>query len=299
MTTPERQTREIQFAKLQAAGNGYVVIDGRALALDWPALARRMTDSHFGVGADGIAVVQDSQLAPVRMRIFNSDGSEAEMSGNGIRLFAKFVLDRGLVPLESGALAVETGGGLRRVFPTFDAGRVVAARVEMDEPRFDLAALPADPAHAGSAECLVDFALDIRGRQIVFTGLSLGNPHAVILIEDEPADFALAEVAEALQAHPLFPQRINVEVVRVVARDRLRARVYERGEGETLASGTGATACAVAARLCDRTDECVEVELPGGMLFVRWSGPGASAWLTGPAVEVFEGVWRAPWEVES
>ncbi|MEE2662638.1 MAG: diaminopimelate epimerase [Myxococcota bacterium] len=290
---------ELPFAKLQAAGNGYVVIDGRELALDWSVLARRITDSHFGVGSDGIAVVQRSQLAPVCMRIFNSDGSEAEMSGNGIRLFAKFVLDRGLAPLEGGALEVETGGGLRRVFPTFEAGRVVAARVEMDEPRFELAALPADPAHAGGAQRLVDFALDVGGRQVVFTGLSLGNPHAVILTEEEPADFALAEVATALQAHPLFPQRVNVEVARVVARDRLRARVYERGEGETLASGTGATACAVAARLCDRTDARVEVELPGGVLLVAWSGPGASAWLTGPAVEVFDGVWREPLEVGS
>lgn len=290
---------ELPFAKLQAAGNGYIVIDGREIELDWSTLARRITDPHFGVGSDGLAVVQRSERAAVRMRIFNSDGSQAEMSGNGIRLFAKFVLDRGLAPLEDGALQVETGVGVRQVFPTVEAGRVVGARVGMGEPRFELAALPADPAYAGGAERLLDFAIDLAGRRVVFTGLSVGNPHAVIWTEEEPEEFPLAEVAMALQAHPLFPQRVNVEVVRVVARDRLRARVYERGEGETLASGTGATACAIAARLCDRTDSSVTVELPGGVLRVDWAGPGAAAWLTGPAAEVFEGVWREPLEVGS
>ena len=292
VATDGAAVRGLHFAKLQAAGNGYVLIDGRDLALCWPEVARAVCDPHFGAGSDGIAVVQHSQRAAVRMRIFNSDGSEAEMSGNGIRLFAKFVLDRRIAPLVGGVLQVETAGGLRQVHPELELGRVIGARVAMGEPRFELAALPADPAHARGCERLLDFALEVAGWAIEITGLSLGNPHAVILTDDDPAAFPLAEVAPALQAQALFPQRINVEVARVVDRGRLCARVFERGEGETLASGTGATACAVAARLHGRIDERVEVSLPGGMLAVEWQGPGHEAWLTGPAVEVYQGVWR-------
>ena len=288
---------ELPFAKLHGAGNGYVVLDGRDLNADWQSIAPRITDPNFGVGSDGLAVVESSDAAAVRMRIFNSDGSEAEMSGNGIRLFAKFVLDRGLASLDEGSLLVETGGGLRRVFPmpaTPTTGPMTAASVAMDEPRFELAALPADPRLAGGADRLIDFELEVAGQPVVFTALSLGNPHAVIRIDHDPADYPLARIAPEIQAHPLFPQRINVEVVQVLGRDRLRARVYERGEGETLASGTGATACAVTARFHQQTDAAVAVELPGGVLHVEWPGPGESAWLNGPAVEVFEGIWREP-----
>ena len=291
----------VHFAKLQGAGNGYIAIDARELCGRWPdvdlaELARQITDPHRGVGSDGLALVEDSQTAAIRMRILNSDGSEAEMSGNGIRLFAKFVLDRGLAELRDGVLDVETAGGPRQVYPEFRGGEFVAARVAMDEPRFGL------PGALGGVAKYVDLDVELdrasgAPAQARITPLSLGNPHAVLFSTTPVVDFDLHGLAPALQAHEVFPDRVNVEVARVLAPGRIEARIFERGEGETLASGTGSTACAVAAlahELVTPVDGGIDVELPGGTLRVEWSGPGSTAWLEGPAVEVFEGVWLSP-----
>ena len=273
----------LPFAKLQAAGNGYIAVDGRGLAADWPALARRMGAAHTGVGSDGLVVVQGSERAPVRMRVFNTDGSEAEMSGNGLRLFGKFVLDRGIAQLTEGALEVETGGGVRTVWPELRDGRVVSARIAMGVPTL---------THEGTGTRLA-----LPGRPaLAVTTLSIGNPHAVHLLPagtgpDGLDAFPLEEIGGLLQHHERFPERVNFEVVQVLARSRLRARIFERGEGETLSSGTGSTAAAIAARLAGGTEAAVAVELPGGTLRVRFAGAGQEAMLEGPTVEVFEGVW--------
>jgi len=280
----------IPFAKLQGAGNGYVVVDGRGRDLDGPALARRICDPHFGVGSDGLAIVAESSVAPVRMRILNSDGSESEMSGNGIRLFAEFVLDRGLAPLEQGVLRVETGGGVRVVEPRFEGGVVASARVEMGEPAFDAARIPVDPAAVGDAVPILDHPLAVAGAEVRVSCLSIGNPHAVAIL-DEPIDaFPLAAVGEAVTHHPMFPNRVNFEIVNVIDREYVRARVYERGEGETFSSGTGSTASVIAARLHGLVDDTVRVRLRGGELTVHWAGAGEAV-LEGPAVEVFTGSW--------
>jgi diaminopimelate epimerase len=268
----------LPFAKLQAAGNVYLAVDGRGRSLDGPALARAMTDDHFGVGSDGLLVVCRSDRAALRMRVFNSDGSEAEMSGNGLRLFTKFALDRALVAPENGALQIETGGGLRTVWPRFDSeGAMIGARIAMGVPEL---------THEG-----VNTTLDLATGPLAVTTLSIGNPHAVHLTEVPVDVFPLEKLGPLVQNHERFPDRVNFEVVNVLGRGVLRARIFERGEGETLSSGTGSTACAVAARLAAQTDRDVELQLRGGVLQVSFEGAGEEAWLDGPTDEVFRGEW--------
>jgi diaminopimelate epimerase len=283
----------LAFSKLQAAGNAYLVIDGRAAARDWAALAIRMGDAHLGVGCDGLAVVERSDTAHVLMRIFNTDGSEAEMSGNGIRLFAKYVLDQGLVSPEEGPLLVETAGGVRAVHPRYASGigsKVCAARVAMGVPVFESSRIPVVAEGLAAEDRVQDRRLVVAGRELELTCLSVGNPHAVALL-DEPVDaFPLEEIGPLVQRHPSFPNRINFEIVNRLDEHSIRARVFERGEGETRASGTGSTASAVAARLRGWVGDRVDVHLPGGVLTIEWDGRG-EAWLEGPAVHVFDGVW--------
>jgi diaminopimelate epimerase len=294
---------ELPFSKLEAAGNAYVAIDGRGLALDleldpgrgfdFARLAREMARPHFGVGSDGLLVVAEPRQAgaALRMRVFNSDGSESEMSGNGIRLFTRFALDRGLASCEpGGSVVIETGGGLRSVYPELVGGRMVGARVAMGRPTFVPAEIPVDVALVGGATRLVGFALEAAGRSLAVTCLAVGNPHCVWLTE-RVAELPLDELGPAVEHHPLFPNRVNFEVVEVLDRTHLRARVWERGEGETPSSGTCSTAAVVAARLHGRVDARVTVELPGGELVVAWEGEGDEAWLEGPTREVFSGVW--------
>ncbi len=281
----------IPFAKLQGAGNGYVVIDARALDLNWSAIARRICDPHFGVGSDGLALVEQSEVAPVRMRIVNSDGSESEMSGNGIRLFAKFVLDGGIAVAGSDGLRVETAGGIRVVHPRFGPDGMESARVAMGRPVFRPEEIPVNVASVGGVSRIFDYPLSLStGREVRLTCLSVGNPHAVAILDHPIEDFPLDEVGAEVSEHSLFPNRINFEIVNVVDRAHIRARIFERGEGETLSSGTGSTASVVAAHLHGLVDDAVEVELRGGRLRVCWDGEG-QAELEGPAVLCFNGVW--------
>jgi diaminopimelate epimerase len=270
----------LPFVKLVAAGNAYLAVDGRAQGRDWAALARALCRHRFGAGSDGLLVAVRSERAPIGLRIWNSDGSEAEMSGNGVRLFAKFALEGGLVRAPSEAagpdgLVIETRAGLRTVWPELAAGRMVAGRVAMGVPEVQ----PGETTLA-----LGDTALPV-------TCLSLGNPHAVHLTDRPVGDFPLAELGPRVERHSRFPNRVNFEVVNVLARDRLRVRVFERGEGETLSSGTGSTAAMVAARLAGRVDAHVAVELRGGVLCVRFAGQGQPAFLEGATEEVFRGLW--------
>ena len=280
----------LPFAKLQGAGNDYIAIDGRGLEWDWGALSAAMSRQRFGVGSDGIVLVQESQTAQVRMRVFNPDGSEAEMSGNGIRLFAKYVIDRKIVVPGPDGLAVETGGGVRAVVPRMESGRVVAARVSMGEPVFEPSRIPVDAGRMGNPERVFDYPLQVAGRTLEITCLAVGNPHAVVFPDEPVAEFPLLEIGPLVENHPLFPNRINFEIANVLDRGRLEARIFERGAGETLSSGTGSTAVAVAARAHEFTDDAVDVMVPGGVLRLEWPGSG-EVYLEGPAVEVFTGVW--------
>ena len=280
----------LPFAKLQGAGNDYITIDGRGRERDWGALSVAMSRQRFGVGSDGIVVVQESQAAQVRMRVFNPDGSEAEMSGNGIRLFAKFVIDREIAVPGLDGLTIETGGGVRTVAPRMEAGRMVAARVSMGEPVFEPCAIPVDAEGMGNPERVFDYPLELPGRTLEITCLAVGNPHAVVFPDEPVGEFPLLEIGPLVENHPLFPNRINFEIANVVDRRLLKARIFERGAGETLSSGTGSTAVAVAARVHGFTDDAVDVTVPGGVLRLEWSGSG-EVYLEGPTVEVFTGVW--------
>jgi len=280
----------LPFAKLQGAGNDYIAVDGRGLERDWGALSLAMSRQRFGVGSDGIVIVQESQTAQVQMRVFNPDGSEAEMSGNGIRLFAKFVIDRGIAVSGPDGLTVETGGGVRNVVPRMEAGKMAAARVSMGAPVFEPSRIPVDAGRMGNPKRVFDYPLEVAGRILEITCLAVGNPHAVAFPEEPVGEFPLLEIGPLVENHPLFPNRINFEIANVLDRGRLEARIFERGAGETLSSGTGSTAVAVAAKLHGFTDDAVDVMVPGGVLRLEWPGAG-EVYLEGPAVEVFSGVW--------
>jgi diaminopimelate epimerase len=284
---------QIPFVKLHAAGNAYLAIDGRDAPIDGAVLATAMCVHRLAIGSDGLLVAERSDVADVRMRVWNSDGSEAEMSGNGIRLFAKFVLDRGLVPPRPDGLRVETRGGVRTVWPRMGPAGMIAARVAMGKPTFLPREIPLEPSRAAAFQPPSTVTLELGERRLELLCLAIGNPHAVALL-DEPIDaFPLASIGPRVMTHPAFPNRINFEIVNVVAPDRIRARIFERGEGETPASGTGSTASVIAARVLRGAASHVVVELPGGELAVEWDGAG-EAFLEGPTVEVFSGRWAPP-----
>ena len=280
----------VEFTKLHGAGNDYIAIDGRGIDRDWGALSKAMSALAFGVGSDGIVLVQNSDIAQIRMRVYNPDGSEAEMSGNGIRLFSKFVVDRKFVLPENNALTVETGGGVRVVWPTMQDDKMVAAKVAMGEPTFIPAEIPVELAAIGDLEILKDFPIRAGGYDLKITCLAVGNPHAVVVMKDPVEDFPLTEVGPHVEHHELFPNRINFEIVNVINRSKIRTRIFERGAGETMSSGTGSTAAASVARAHGLVDNTVDVIVDGGILRISWDETG-QAYLEGPAVEVFSGVW--------
>jgi diaminopimelate epimerase len=280
----------VEFAKLHGAGNDYIAIDGRGIDRDWGALSKEMSRLAFGIGSDGIVLVQNSDVAQIRMRVYNPDGSEAEMSGNGIRLFSKFIIDRKIALPESDGLTVETGGGLRTVWPTMDGDKMIAAKVAMGIPTFVPAEIPVDTAITGDLDIVKDYPIQAGGREIRVTCLAVGNPHAVAVMSDSVEDFPLVEVGPHVENHELFPNRINFEIVNVINRSKIRARIFERGAGETMSSGTGSTASASAARAHGLVDDRVDVIVDGGVLTISWDEAG-EAFLEGPAVEVFTGVW--------
>ena len=280
----------VEFAKLHGAGNDYIAIDGRGIDREWGALSKEMSLLAFGVGSDGIVLVQDSEIAQIRMRVYNPDGSEAEMSGNGIRLFSKFVIDRKIaLPAEDG-MTVETGGGVRTVWPTMEGDKMIAAKVAMGVPTFVPSEIPVDTTQTGDLDIIKKFPIQAGERELEVTCLAVGNPHAVVVMEESVEDFPLVAVGPFVESHKLFPNRINFEIVNVISRSKIRARIFERGAGETMSSGTGSTASAAAARAHGLVDDVVDVIVDGGVLQISWDEKG-EAFLEGPAVEVFTGVW--------
>ena len=277
----------LDFTKMHGAGNDYVYIDARGRQRDWPALAVAMSDRHTGVGSDGIILMADSDRADLRMRMYNADGSQGEMCGNGIRCLVKFALDRRVVPCDASPVTVETLAGVRQVTPVWEDGRMVGASVTMGEPRLR----PQDvPVAAPGSGPVIDHPLRVNGYDLSISCVSMGNPHAVAFLREPVDDFPLHEVGPVIERHELFPERVNFEIVNLESRSRLRARVWERGSGLTMACGSGASALAVAARLHGYVDDDVTVSLPGGDLAVSWAGRGEVV-LEGPVQEVFQGEW--------
>tara|TARA_B110000116_G_scaffold94324_1_gene82295 strand:+ start:6287 stop:7135 length:849 start_codon:yes stop_codon:yes gene_type:complete len=279
----------LPFVKLQGAGNDYIAIDGRNKNYDWNQLSIDMSKPAFGVGSDGIVVVFESDKSDIRMRIYNPDGSEAEISGNGIRLFTKFVIDEKIIIPTKNHIKIETGDGIKTVYPKIDAGKVISSRVEMGVPNFIPSKIPINVPSMKDSDS-PKFSLKVLDYNLELTCLSIGNPHAVCIIDENVNDFPLVEVGTIVEKHNYFPNRINFEIVNILSRDRIRARIFERGAGETLSSGTGSTASASASRYNGFVDDKVEVILDGGKLNISWNKENM-AMLEGPSVEVFKGIW--------
>ncbi len=275
-------TRFLDFTKMHGAGNDLIVLDGLRDALpdDLGALSRRLADRRFGIGADQILVLRPSRVADVRMEIYDADGSQVEMCGNGIRAVFKYLRDRKITDKDE--IAVETLGGT--VYPRWAGDGLVA--VQMGRPIFAAAKIP---TQLGSGDGpLVDVPLEVDGQRVLVTSLSMGNPHAVLFVEDVDAA-PVATLGPRIEHHAAFPNRVNVEFVQLLGRDRVRQRTWERGTGETLACGSGACAVGVACMLRGVTERAITVVLRGGELQIAWPANDAGVLMTGPAAEVFTG----------
>ncbi len=290
--------KPLTFVKMQGAGNDYVYVDcfSEPAPGDPAALAPRIADRHFGVGGDGLVLVQPSRVAAARMRMFNADGSESEMCGNGVRCVAHLVVARGHAP--EGTITIETGRGILPIEVRRSGPRKSVVRVGMGVPILAAADIPVTVPD-GTGTRVVDApcpAIDADAAWIAAAGvdprmtcISMGNPHVVFFCRDVAA-VPLEEVGPTLERAPIFPRRINVHFVQVLAADRVRMRTWERGSGITMACGTGASAVCVAGVLTGRTATRIVAEVPGGELTLEWDGQG-EVFMTGPAEEVFTGAW--------
>ena len=275
----------MRFTKMHGAGNDYVYVN--CFAEPFPAkpdeLAKQVSDRHKGIGADGLILICPSEQADARMRMFNADGSEAEMCGNGVRCVAKYVYDHAIALKNE--LRIETGRGVLTLQLAVSQGKVDQVRVNMGSPILQSAdiptTLPGDPP--------VNAPLEIDGRQLSVTCVSMGNPHCITFV-DEVNDDWVHRIGPQIEVHPAFPNRVNAEFIQLVSPSEMIMRVWERGSGETQACGTGACAAAVAGVLTERTERTLLCHLPGGDLTLEWAETG-EVFMTGPAVEVFSGDW--------
>ena len=273
---------------MHGAGNDYVYMAcfDQPVPDDPAELARRIAHRRFGVGGDGLILILPSEIADARMRMFNADGSESEMCGNGIRCVAKYVYDHRLV--SDTTLRIETGAGVLSLELSLDeAGLVADVTVDMGAPIIEAPRIPTTLIPAGP---VVDEPLSIGGYDLSVTCVSMGNPHCVVFVE-QATDALVTGVGPLIERDPRFPQRTNVEFVEVISRGEVRQRTWERGSGETWACGTGASAVCVAGVLSGRTDAEILNHLVGGDLRLRWDRSRDRVWMTGGAIEVFSGVW--------
>jgi len=283
----------IRFTKMQGAGNDFAVIRTRYENRDWPALAVDICNRNYGVGADGLLLMLPSQIADFKMRILNADGSESKACGNGMRCLVKLFLDEAGDGRKDTEVTIETIAGVRRAKIHRRQGKVTEIQASMGEPRV---------GHNGTSVFLntdtnlVDITNDMNrvvkvdGKDLLLHLVTIGNPHAVHFTQEDIAEYPLSKIGPRVEQHRLFPDETNYEVVRVMNRREVEARVWERGDGETLACGSGACAITVAGRLLGYLDSKVDVRLPGGTLTVEWKGQG-EVFLSGPAVTVYSGIW--------
>ncbi len=276
----------MRFTKMHGAGNDYLFVEtaNQSLPHDLPELARQMSDRHFGVGSDGLILIVPSTTAAARMRMFNADGSEAEMCGNGIRCFAKYLYDHGIC--RRPRMPIETGAGVLWVDLETHEGVVRRVRVDMGEPILEAERIPTRlPGNP-----VVDAVLPLNDQSMEVTCVSMGNPHCVTYV-DELTDSLVRDIGPQIERHTHFPQRVNVEFVQIQSSREVRQRTWERGSGETLACGTGASAVCVAGVLTGRTDRQLVVHLLGGDLELEWHERDNHVYMMGPAEEVFSGDW--------
>lgn len=273
----------MQFVKMHGIGNDFVLLGGQPG--DAAALARVICDRHFGVGADGLILVLPSDSCDFAMRIFNSDGSEPEMCGNGVRCAARYFIEN-IAKKQLDSVRVDTLAGVRTVKIVYENGAAAAFTVDMGAPEFVPDLIPVNAA----GDRAFDLPVNVNGREVRVNCVSMGNPHAVIFVDEDLSDEEFNTLGPALSAHAIFPRHTNVEFVRVSSRGELYMRVWERGAGPTLACGTGACAALAAAHATGRADRTATVHLPGGDLLIEWT-PGGPILMTGPAAAVFSGTW--------
>ena len=273
----------MKFTKMHGCGNDYVYVNCFEETVDdRPALARLVSDRHFGVGGDGLICICPSDKADFAMDMYNADGSCAQMCGNGIRCVAKYVYERGMT--DKTVIDVETGAGVKTLWLNVENGAVESVRVCMGTPTFEPASIPVD----ASGTAFIDQPVEVGGTVWNVTAVSVGNPHAVVFVDD--VDWMdLPNIGPLFENHPLFPERVNTEFVQVIDRNTLKMRVWERGSGETMACGTGSTAALAAAVVNGRCENSAKLILRGGELLIEWDRDKNLIYMTGPAVEVYEG----------
>ena len=288
----------MKFTKMHGCGNDYVYVDGTKEKLrDMEKTAIYVSDRHFGIGSDGLIAVCPSDAADFRMVMYNADGSEGEMCGNGIRCVGKFVYDKGMT--DKTHLTIETLGGIKTLELTVRDEAVTDVLVDMGSPELACEKIPVlseDGSAAAPGTTAVAAPLVVDDAEYEMTCVSMGNPHCVIFCEEDVRDLDLEKIGPRFEHHERFPSRINTEFVNVLDRTHLRMRVWERGSGETLACGTGACAVTVAAVLNGLTERTVDVELLGGHLQITYDEKTGIVWMKGPAATVFEGEICLPWE---
>lgn len=277
----------MKFAKMHGAGNDFLVVESAGEERDWPTLAIAMCERNLGVGADGLMLILPSEKADFRMRLFNADGSEAEVSGNGVRCLVKYAVERGIAPARDERVTIEAIHDILEAQIFQEDGKVARSRLSMGVPRFEPKEIP---LRASLPAPVLDFEVDVDGEAITVSCMSIGNPHAVHFISGDVNDYPLLTIGPKIEHHPAFPARVNYGVARVTSRDRMNVRVWERGAGETLACGSGCCAAMVMAYLHGYVAERVDITQPGGLLTVEWDGRG-DVYLTGPAEFIFDGEW--------
>ena len=270
----------IKFTKMHGLGNDYVYIDSINQTIEnESSLAKFVSNRHFGIGSDGLILIERSEKADFKMAMYNPDGTQAEMCGNGIRCVAKFVYDKGLTDKTN--LKIETLAGIKILLLNVKDGKVETVRVDMGEPILEPTKIPvmATTNHV---------KIEAYDKKIDFTCVSMGNPHAVTIVDDVK-NFDVKKYGKDIEVNKIFPQKANIEFAEIVDRNTIKMRVWERGTGETLACGTGSCATAVACALNGVTDRNVVIELLGGNLEIEWNENDNHVYMTGPAVTVFEG----------
>ena len=273
----------MKFTKMQGLGNDYVYVNCLKEKVESPSeMARRVSDRHFGVGSDGLILICPSECADFEMKMYNADGSRGEMCGNGIRCVGKYVYDYGLT--DQTEISVETLGGIKHLSLTVEEGKVALVKVDMGSPIFVPEQIPVkvEGDHA------VNVPISVDGDEYRMTCVSMGNPHAVVYLDDIQ-NMEIEKIGPKFEHHSCFPNRVNTEFARVLDRETVEMRVWERGSGETLACGTGACAVAVASMVNGLTEDCVTVQLLGGNLKIEWDREKNVVYMTGPATVVFDG----------
>lgn len=273
----------IKFTKMHGLGNDYVYIDAINQKIEnESSLAKFVSNRHFGIGSDGLILICKSEVADFKMRMFNSDGSEAEMCGNGIRCVGKFVYDKGLT--NKTTVKIETLAGIKTLILNIKDGKVESARVDMGEPILEAEKIPV----ISTEKPVKNLELEAENKKFKFTCVSMGNPHAITIVENTK-EFDVEKYGKVLEIDKAFPKKANIEFAQIIDRQNINMRVWERGAGETLACGTGACATAVACNLNGLTDRKVNIELLGGTLNIEWNETDNHVYMTGPAVTVFDG----------